>query len=286
MEYGLFDPPCIPGCTMDDKLKSREDLIRELSELRGKIVDLEQCVLEDTRSQEALQTRIAEYEKFSALGRLTANVAHGIRNPITVIGGLAHRLKKMFPEGTKGKDYVDVIELESRKLEGILKDALLFSDKIFFKRERCDINTILRDIIPQFEDLYKTASISIKKQFGEIPGIYIDRERVTEVIKNLVVNAFDAMPRGGTITISTRKTSLNQKPFVTLQISDTGIGIPADKLDRIFEPFYSTKPNSEDTGLGLPISKKIIEGHGGLIKVDSTQGEGTSFTLFFPYRPD
>jgi len=271
---------------MDDELKSREDLIQELSELRERIVDLEQCIVEDTKSQEALETRISEYEKFSALGRLTANVAHEIRNPITAIGGLAHRLKNMFAEGTKGKDYIDVIEFEARKLEGILKNALLFSDKILFKREPFDINTVLKDIIPQFEDLYKTASISIAKHFGEVPRIYVDRERVTEVIKNLIINSFDAMPRGGTITISTKDTRFNERPFVALQVADTGVGIPADKLDKIFEPFYSTKPNSDGTGLGLPISKKIIEGHGGFIKVDSTPGKGTSFTLFFPYRPD
>lgn len=271
---------------MDDELKSREELIREIRELRNKNCELEQCAADNDMSRQTLQERIVEYEKLSALGRLTASVAHEIRNPVTVIGGLAHRLRNMAGLGTKGKRYADVIELEARKLEGILKDALLFSDKIFFKRQPVNLNDMIMDIIPQFEALYRTADITMEKQFGDIPTVYIDSERFKEVFKNLIVNAFDAMPNGGTITISTEKTDVNKKPFVGLRISDTGIGIPPDKIDQIFEPFYSTKPNSEDTGLGLPITKKIIEGHGGFIKVDSTPGKGTSFTLFFPYRPD
>lgn len=231
-----------------------------------------------------LQEKRIEYEKLSALGRLTANVAHEIRNPITVIGGLTERLKKSTFPGAKEKEYLDMISLEAKRLEEILRDVLVFSSKAYPKRKEQDINKIVNESLDVYEDACEACSISIYKFFGDIPPIYVDKKQVKEAINNLILNAFDAMPDGGTLTIATNVDSLSRKNYVTVKVTDTGVGISIENIRMIFEPFFTTKITKKETGLGLPITKKIVEGHGGFIKVDSDIGKGSTFSLYFPYR--
>ncbi|OGW47758.1 MAG: hypothetical protein A2Y66_02610 [Nitrospirae bacterium RBG_13_41_22] len=241
-------------------------------------------LMESKKAGKKLQEKIIEYETLSALGRLTANVAHEIRNPITVIGGLARRLKKSIPSGTKAEEYLELISLEAKKLEEILKDVLIFSDKGVFKREMSDINKIIDDPLHTYEDTCKSASIEINKFLGDIPQIYIDEKQVRFAISNLISNAIEAMPDGGTLTIITNVEYISGKNHVTVKVMDTGVGISEEKLTMIYEPFFTTKTTKQEAWLGLPITRKIVEGHGGLIKVDSVVGKGSTFSLYFPYR--
>jgi signal transduction histidine kinase len=239
--------------------------------------------LKDSRKkEETLQEKIIEYEKLSALGRLTANVAHEIRNPLTVIGGLTERLKKSFVQEPKQKEYLDLISLEVRKLEEILKDVLIFSNKAVFKRAMQDIHQIINDSLNAYKD--KCENIHINRLFGDVPQIYIDEKQVRFAIDNLISNAIDAMHDAGTLTLSTTVEHFGEKNYVALKVMDTGVGISEDKLAMIFEPFFTTKTIKQDEWLGLPITRKIVEGHGGLIKVDSVVGKGSTFALYFPYR--
>ena len=241
-------------------------------------------LMESRKAEKKLQEKIIEYEKLSALGRLTANVAHEIRTPITVIGGLARRLKKSIPSGTKAEEYLELISLEAKRLEEILKDVLVFSNEPFLLKEKKDINRLLEDSLGVYEDECRKYSISIQKVFGDVTLIYVDKRLVMEAIKNLILNAIDAMPDGGRLTITTREDFLNGKNYVTLKVTDTGVGISEENIKMIYEPFFTTKIARKDTGLGLSITKKIVEGHGGFIKVDSSIAKGSTFSLYFPYR--
>jgi len=267
---------------MKDREKTRRHLMSRLDGLREGIDKLQEAIGEFQKSEEQMQEKLIEYETLSAIGRLTANVAHEIRNPITVIGGLTERLKKNFVQEPKQKEYLDLISLEVRKLEEILKDVLIFSNKAVFKREMQDIHKIINDSLNTYKD--KCEYININKLFGDIPQIYIDEKQVRFAVDNLISNAIDAMPDAGTLTIITNVESLNGKNYVTLKVKDTGVGISEDKLAMIYEPFFTTKTTKEEAWLGLPITRKIVEGHGGLIKVDSVVGKGSTFALYFPYR--
>jgi signal transduction histidine kinase len=240
--------------------------------------------LKNRKAEKKLQEKIIEYEKLSALGRLTANVAHEIRTPITVIGGLARRLKKSIPSGTKAEEYLELISLEAKRLEEILKDVLFFSNEPFLLKEKKDINRLLEDSLAVYEDECLNYAISIQKVFGDVTPIYVDKKLVREAIKNLILNAIDAMPDGGRLTITTREDFLNGKNYVTLKVTDTGVGISEENIKMIYEPFFTTKIARKDTGLGLSITKKIVEGHGGFIEVDSSIAKGSTFSLYFPYR--
>lgn len=244
-------------------------------------------VIERKRAEEEkqrLQEQLIQAEKLSALGRLTANVAHEIRNPLTSIGGFARRLEKKFTAGTSGRDYAEIIKSEVDNLENILRNVLSYSREAPLNLERHDIREIIEESLSLYENICKEKSIYIRKSFGEVPRITVDKVQVTEVMNNLISNAIDSMPNGGRLTISTEKETLADLPFLKVRISDTGEGIPEDKLDMIFEPFYSTKVFRHGTGLGLSICKKIMEDHGGFIRLESRAGEGSTFSLYLPYK--
>ena len=265
---------------MHDEDKPREQLIHELTELKNRCAKMEEAIIELKEKEK----KLIEYEKLSALGRLTANVAHEIRNPITVIGGLAKKLEKGIPSGTEERKDLELISLEAKRLEGLLRDVLYFSNKPFFHREELDINTIIEKILNAYQNAFVEHSISVNRCFGNVPKIFIDKSYVTAAIKNLISNAIEAMPEGGTLTVTTDRDFMNGINFVYAKITDTGVGISEDKLRIIFEPFSTSKVTKKEMWLGLPIAKKMIEGHGGFIRVDSTVGKGSAFGLYFPLR--
>lgn len=269
---------------MRDRDKAKKRLMKKLDELRKVLDGLQEALSEFHNTEERIQEQIIEYEKLSALGRLTANVAHEIRNPITVIGGLTERLKRSFVHEPKEKEYLDVISTEAKRLEEILKDVLVFSNKAYFRRDLEDVNGLIDEILSIYEPACRNASIRINKLHGDIPLIFIDERQVRAAIGNLIANAIDAMPEGGTLTVATSMESFGGKNFAVVKISDTGTGISEENLKLIYEPFFTTKVKQQETGLGLAITRKIIEGHGGLIKVDSAVGKGSIFALHFPYR--
>jgi len=231
-----------------------------------------------------LQTQLSQAEKLAALGRFTANVAHEIRNPLTAIGGFARRLGKNIPAGSKEREYADFIITEVSILEGILKNVLAFSRDVIPTLEKHGIKEIIDRVLQLNEETCREKSITVHTTYNDLTPIFIDETHVHEAVENIVLNAIDAMPKGGSIDIISDKKIIKGIPFMYVKIRDTGVGIPQDKLDMIFEPFYSTKMTQKGTGLGLPITKKFVEGHGGFIEVESIPDEGTTFTLYFPYR--
>jgi len=267
---------------MKDTKKTKDQLIKEIQELKMLLADWQRSYSEFTESY--MQKKLVEYEKLSALGRLTANVAHEIRNPITVIGGLTERLKKSSSLNEKQEEYVDLISYEAKRLEEILKDVLIYSSEPFLNKRRYDLNKIIKDSLRMYQGLFKKFGIKTQKSLRKVPPLYLDKRHIHEALNNLLMNAIDAMPKGGTLTVSSNEDSFNSKNYVALTVKDTGTGISKEHLSMIFEPFFTTKTTKKETGLGLPIMRKIVEVHGGFIKVDSTVGKGSAFTLFLPYR--
>ncbi|QWR77521.1 ATP-binding protein [Candidatus Magnetomonas plexicatena] len=232
-----------------------------------------------------LQNQLIHSEKLSALGRLSASVAHEIRNPLTAIGGFARRLHKMVLEGTKEREYADVISAESSRLEIILKNILSYSRGETHSISSQNLNEIIAETIRNYSETMAEKCVKVYFMAGNLPLIKVDRTQIRQVFDNLVTNAIDAMPSvGGSIRITTKSTVKDNVKCAMIQIEDSGAGIPADKISMIFEPFFSTKEMGRGTGLGLPITRRIVTEHGGMINVESAPGAGSIFTVYLPYK--
>jgi signal transduction histidine kinase len=236
------------------------------------------------QEKERLREQLAQAERLSALGRVTTSVADEIRNPLTSVGGFARRLRRKISETAPEREYADLIISEVDRLEGILHDVLVFSRGGGAHRTEAVIQEVVSDAVRPFEEQCRVRSIQIEHSPGNVSRVHIDREQVLEAIKNLISNAIDSMPGGGTLSIVTSMEEREGKPYVTVRVGDTGRGIPHEQMALIFEPFYTTKIQPKGTGLGLPIAKKVIEDYGGFIQAESTPS-GSVFSLFFPPIP-
>jgi len=253
---------------------------------KEKIESLNRDLAESLETLKHLQGKLVEVEKLSALGRLTADVAHEIRNPLTAIGGFAKRLEKRLPENTAEKEYAKIVVNEVARLERILRDTLTFSREAKYHLRYADMNDLLAWSEAKFGAVCRERKLvlSVRTAPGLSPCI-VDEDQIRQALDNLVTNAIDAMTEGGTLTLATRTACENGTHFVVIEISDTGPGISADLVKRIFEPFYTTKEIGHGTGLGLSICKKIMEEHRGSIRVSAAPGGGAMFSLFLPYLP-
>ena len=264
-------------------------LSEKLKKGKEKLENLNKELQESMETLKSLHGRVVQAEKLAAVGRLTADVAHEIRNPLTSIGGFARRLDKKLLEEEKEKEkereYTELIISEVNRLERILRDVLAFSRETKFNLKRQEINGVVKESLKTFGDICNEQSIKIKEDLDtSLPSILIEKDQVRQAVNNLISNAVDAMPKGGILKINTFTKELYNVNFIVVEIADSGIGIPKEKLDMIFEPFYSTKEIGKGSGLGLSVCKKIIDEHCGLITVESELSRGSSFKLFFPYQ--
>ena len=251
-----------------------------------KIESLNRDLTESLESLKHLQGKLLEAEKLSALGRLSANVAHEIRNPLTAIGGFAKRLEKRLPEKTAEKEHAKIIVHEVARLERILRDTLTFSREAKFHLRHSDMNDLLVWTEAKFAELCreKNLLLTVRPAPG-LPSCIVDEDQIRQSLDNLVTNAIDAMTDGGTLTLATKAEFENGTHYVVIDIADTGPGVSPESVKRIFDPFYSTKEIGHGTGLGLSICKKIMEEHRGSIRVSAAPGGGAMFSLYIPYIP-
>jgi two-component system NtrC family sensor kinase len=263
------------------------DMTEELGTARRRLEDwtlsLEEEVRKKSEEIKSAQGRLVQAEKLAALGRLTADIAHEIRNPLTALGGFGRRLLRM-AENEKEKEYAEIVVAEVDRLEHILRDVLTFSREAKLSFERQPLAKAVEGTLAAYLDLCREQSIEVETDFAADLPVLLDRDQIRQAADNLVSNAIDAMAGGGTLSVATAEEELNGITYVALHVSDTGPGIPEDKLPLIFEPFYTTKKIGHGTGLGLSISRKIMEEHGGFISARNGADGGLTMSLFFPYQ--
>jgi len=246
---------------------------------------LERQVAAKTAEVRRTEGRLAEAERLAALGRLTAEIAHEIRNPLTSLGGYARRLLRTVTSD-KEKEYARIVVAETTRLENLLKDVLDFSRPVRYDLRRQSLVPILRESLAAFGDRCIEREIRVEVVLAAAEAVFADADHVRRGVDNLMANAIDAMPSGGTLRVSTRLAAARCLSFVAVSIEDTGPGILEVDLSRLYEPFWTTKKMGEGTGLGLPITRKIVEAHGGFITVENRPGGGLIATLWFPYQDD
>jgi signal transduction histidine kinase len=227
-----------------------------------------------------IEEQLRRADRLSALGELSAGMAHEIRNPLGAIRGTAEILQEGIPPEDKRYEFACILIREVDRLNRVVQDFLRFAKPAPVERGRFDVHEVLREIILLTRQQAVKNSITLELREGSLPVIAGDREQLKQAFLNLILNALQAMPYGGTLTITTQ---LHDARAVIL-FTDTGQGIPPADLERIFNPFFTTR--KEGTGLGLAISHRIVQGHGGRIDVTSSPGEGTTFTVLLPLSED
>ncbi|MBN1308335.1 MAG: hypothetical protein JXA18_10490, partial [Chitinispirillaceae bacterium] len=216
---------------------------------------------------------------------LAAGVAHEINNPLGSILLFSRLLLQKAPADEVMRGNLQRIEKETKRCQNIVQGLLEFSRQREPKMENVDVNDLLVKTLVLFENQAMFHNIRIEKEFEpRIPPVTIDPAQVQQVFVNIIINAADAMNGKGRLTVHTRFVEDNR--MVEIAFSDTGCGIPAEQIDKIFEPFYTTKAVGYGTGLGLSISLGIIQRHGGTIRISSAVGTGTTFFIRLPGTSD
>ncbi len=234
----------------------------------------------DRQLKEQAERTILKSEKLASIGRLASGIAHEINNPLTGVLTYSSLLLEDM-KGTPFEEDLKVIRDETLRCRGIVRGILDFARDEKPERAEADINGLIDESLRILEKHVSFHNIGIVKSFdASIPRVRVDAAQIRGIINNLAVNAADAMPGGGTLTITTGRDETTG--MVVITVEDTGIGISRENLPKIFEPFFTTKDRGQGTGLGLAMAYGVIQRHGGTIDVRSEVGKGTTFIIKLP----
>lgn len=269
--------------------KSREELwisqnTYPIKNKKGAIIGIE-GIMRDITDSKKIEEQIRRSERLASIGELAASIAHEIRNPLGAISNSVGMLRRDLSLMGDDQKLFDMVVEETDRLNSIISNFLTFAHPAEYHFVRSDILEIIDETLFLLEqDARFHEEIRVVKMYeNDIPEIYVDRNWIRKVFWNLLVNSFDAMPRGGKIFIRVRKPIGHDKNEIEIVIADTGIGIPPEIMRKIFEPFFTTK-KSKGTGLGLSIVHRIVDNHSGVIDVRSKQNKGTIFTMRLPIK--
>jgi|LGOV01.1.fsa_nt_gb signal transduction histidine kinase len=239
------------------------------------------------RAEERLDTRrmlkatheyLRQAEKLIAIGEISNKIAHEIRTPLTIIGGFAKRLRKRADIRLGEEQYTGIIVNEVDRLESFINDILLYSGQIPLEKKELNINKLISELLLLFDKDLTQKGISVNTSFAEsIPLILCDRRNLGEIFINIIVNAMHAMEKGGNLTVQTEYVEEKIPKTVKIAISDTGKGIPGDVLEKVFDPFFSTK--TVGSGLGLTVAREVLKRCNGKISIRSEVDKGTTVTV-------
>jgi signal transduction histidine kinase len=242
---------------------------------------LETLIEKRTEELKEIKTQLIHSERLAAMGELIAGITHEIKNPLTGILGFTELLKGYFQDkDDDAKQVLNGLITSINHLQSVVKNFLSYAKRGQSVILPCDINQIIADSLALTRHNLQKKKIEVQlKLTSENVILQVDRHQLIQVLTNMIMNAEDAMPDGGTLTIS----SIRNEGNVLIKIADTGIGIPEENQEKIFSSFFTTKGDN-GTGLGLSVCKNIIEGHGGQILLNSAPKEGTTFTILLPLR--
>ncbi|MGD0228996.1 MAG: ATP-binding protein [Syntrophorhabdales bacterium] len=251
---------------LNDVYAALKEKIREIKERDARI-----------RSFDEVLTRA---NRLSSLGELAASIAHEIKNPLISIQGFAKRIQDC-SDLKKIQDYSGFIEKESQRLSTVLMRLLDYSHMSGPEREYLDLNRMVEDTILFTEHhltKFKNVDLTVEKG-DELPKVYADRIHLQQALVNIMMNAAQAMPEGGPIII---RTGVRGPDYVWVSVTDRGTGIAPENIEKIFDPFFTTKDRSSGTGLGLSLTKKLVEANSGRIEVETVVGGGSTFRIVLP----
>jgi len=246
-------------------------------------------LLKDVTALLDLERRVRMADKLAALHTLSAGVAHELRNPLSAIDLNLHLLEEDLKEkgmpATQGARYLHVLNAECRRLSVILDNFMKFARPGSVGLHEVDVKALLGHILALMRFEAEERKVRLEQVTEEdLPPVLGDETQISQVLVNIIVNSFHAMPNGGLCQITAGQRETDGKPWVEITVKDNGVGITKEQISHLFEPFYTTK--SHGTGLGLAIAYRIMQDHGGSIQVSSVPGSGTTVVTQFPLAID
>jgi PAS domain S-box-containing protein len=243
-----------------------------------------QAIARDVSEQHELTDKLVQADKLVLLGQLSAGIAHDIRNPLAAVNLNLQLLNRNIPADSPDHNYIDVALQGVERIHRIVEVSLNFSKPTIIEVSRLNINSLIPTILELTASSIKKKNINVELEFDDtIPEISADAKQLQQVFVNLITNASDAIKDTGILCIKTyfeRPNKPGERGFTVVAIKDNGCGITEDDLPKIFNPFFTRK--ADGTGLGLPITQRILHQHGGIIDVESRIGYGTTFYVKLP----
>ena len=236
-------------------------------------------IVRDITEETKLKKELREKENLALIGEVVSSIAHNLSNPLNIISGNADYLLLDKKEEEETYEELKVILDETTRITKSIRQLLNFSRPMKLMKEPCSINEIINTVVSQIDYLKENKKIQIIKTLAiRLPKIKVDIEQIKDVVSNIINNSVQAIFKSGKIDIK----SYRDKNFIAVEISDNGGGIAPEDLDKIFEPFFSTKGYGKGTGLGLAFTKRVVGEHEGKIEVISNEGKGTTFKILLP----
>jgi len=230
------------------------------------------------RKVAGLEKEVTRQERLAALGTLAAGVAHEIRNPLSSIKGFATYFGAKFEAGTQDRELAEVMIGEVDRLNRVVTGLLDLTHPSELRLAPTPVAALVQHALKLVEGDCRDKGIVVRTRIAELEPLLLDGDRMLQTLLNLLLNAIQAMPQGGTLTVAAQRV----RDRLELRVTDTGHGIPAQDLDRIFDPYFTTK--NQGTGLGLATVRTMVEAHGGQVRVTSEPGHGTHVILDLPFK--
>ena len=268
--------------THDEIEQVADEFNRMADQLRAFYSELEARIREKTEALERTHQGLVQSEKLAAIGTLAAGVAHEINNPLDGILNCIARIRKKPEDTDQIKRYLDLMTEALSRIGTVVRQLLDFSRRHELSLQPTDVNAVVEEALSMADYSLREHKIAVEKELeADLPPIVGDAHHLQQVFLNLTLNAIAAMPEGGTLRFRSY-TPVDADGLLCVEIQDTGVGIPEDQIDRIFDPFYTTKEVGQGTGLGLSVSFNLVKEHHGTIEVESAPGEGTTFRVNLP----
>jgi signal transduction histidine kinase len=273
---------------LTESLRAMNDSLQmKVSEATAEVMQKNRALAHTNELLSAAQRDAARAQRLSAIGQMAATVAHKIGTPLTALSGHIQLLAEDPTLSAEPRQRLQTVEAQIERTSKIIQDMLVYARRPDLVRAPIDLNACVAECIALFRPEFDRRQIVLVTEWShQVEKVEADAQQLQEVFNNLIENALDAMPAGGTLVVQVFPYTVLGQPdhrtWVAVEFNDTGCGMDAEEVAQIFQPFFTTKKSGRGTGLGLAIALETVRAHGGHINVESEPGKGSQFTIVLP----